>query len=80
MIRNLAKLSGTALVADAFILIGCERFIGNLRRELMVVVYIVVNETTVLSKHGLADVQWFNPDSFPLLIGTAVFAFEGIGL
>jgi hypothetical protein len=24
MIRNLAKLSGTALVADAFILIGCE--------------------------------------------------------
>jgi proton-coupled amino acid transporter len=24
MIRNLAKLSGTALIADAFILIGCE--------------------------------------------------------
>ncbi len=26
MIRNLAKLSGTALVADAFILVGCEDF------------------------------------------------------
>ena len=24
MIRNITKLSGTALVADAFILIGCE--------------------------------------------------------
>ncbi|ODN95920.1 solute carrier family 36 (proton-coupled amino acid transporter) [Cryptococcus wingfieldii CBS 7118] len=66
MIRNLAKLSGTALVADAFILIG--------------ILYIGGNEISVLSKSGVADVQLFNPDSFPLLIGTAVFAFEGIGL
>ncbi|WVQ66001.1 uncharacterized protein L199_004179 [Kwoniella botswanensis] len=66
MIRNLAKLSGTALVADAFILIG--------------LIYIGFNEGSVLSKYGVADVKLFNENSFPLLIGTAVFAFEGIGL
>ncbi|WVO15887.1 hypothetical protein L204_103552 [Cryptococcus depauperatus] len=66
MVRNLAKLSGTALIADAFILIG--------------IIYIGGNEISVLSKSGVADVQLFNPTSYPLLIGTAVFAFEGIGL
>lgn len=66
MIRNLAKLSGTALIADAFILIG--------------IIYIGGNEISVLSKNGIADVALFNKQSFPLLIGTAVFAFEGIGL
>ncbi|WWC62296.1 uncharacterized protein I303_104892 [Kwoniella dejecticola CBS 10117] len=66
MIRNLAKLSGTALIADAFILIG--------------IFYIGYNEGSVLSKYGIADVKLFNQNSFPLLIGTAVFAFEGIGL
>lgn len=67
MIRNLAKLSGTALVADAFILVG--------------LVYIASSEVGTIVKKGVApDVLLFNRDNFPLLIGTAVFAFEGIGL
>ncbi|KIM19611.1 hypothetical protein M408DRAFT_31078 [Serendipita vermifera MAFF 305830] len=66
MIRNLAKLSFTALVADVFILIG--------------IVYIGWNEVAVIVERGVAPLKWFNEKDFPLLIGTAVFSFEGIGL
>lgn len=55
MIRNIQKLSGTALVADAFILFG--------------LVYIFSNEIKVLSEVGMAKVALFNPKDFPLLIG-----------
>ncbi|KDE04597.1 hypothetical protein MVLG_04977 [Microbotryum lychnidis-dioicae p1A1 Lamole] len=66
MIRNIQKLSGTALIADAFILFG--------------LVYIFSNEIKLLVDNGIADVALFNRKDFPLLIGTAVFSFEGIGL
>ncbi|KZT07722.1 uncharacterized protein LAESUDRAFT_724718 [Laetiporus sulphureus 93-53] len=66
LIRNLAKLSTTALIADAFILAG--------------LIYIFGSEAAIMSKQGHADVQFFNPRDWPLLIGTAVFSFEGIGL
>ncbi|GAA5865037.1 hypothetical protein JCM8547_007690 [Rhodosporidiobolus lusitaniae] len=66
MIRNIQKLSGTALVADVFIILG--------------LVYIFSSEIALLADRGIAKVALFNPNNFPLLIGTAVFAFEGIGL
>jgi len=66
LIRNLAKLSTTALVADAFILAG--------------LIYIFGSEAGIMAKQGHAEVQLFNSRDWPLLIGTAVFSFEGIGL
>jgi proton-coupled amino acid transporter len=66
LIRNLAKLSTTALVADVFILAG--------------LVYIFGSEFGIIAERGIAKVELFNPKDFPLLIGTAVFSFEGIGL
>ncbi|KAF8623681.1 hypothetical protein AX17_007379 [Amanita inopinata Kibby_2008] len=66
LIRNLAKLSTTALVADAFILVG--------------LVYIFGSEFKIIMERGIAHVEMFNPKDFPLFIGTAVFSFEGIGL
>ena len=55
MIRNIQKLSGTALVADVFILLGLA--------------YIFGNEIKVIVENGVADVALFNPVDFPLLIG-----------
>jgi len=55
MVRNLEKLSTTALIADGFILVG--------------LVYIFGNEFAVLGANGVADVKMFNPTDYALLIG-----------
>ena len=55
LVRDLAKLSSTALVADAFILAG--------------LIYIFGSEISLVSSRGFAHVELFNPKDFPLFIG-----------
>ncbi|WFD44036.1 hypothetical protein MPSI1_002701 [Malassezia psittaci] len=66
LVRRIAKLSSAALVADVFILAG--------------IFYLFYYEIDHLARDGMAKVVLFNRVDFPLLIGTAVFTFEGIGL
>jgi solute carrier family 36 (proton-coupled amino acid transporter) len=66
LIRNIAKLSSTALVADVFIVAG--------------LIYIFGSEAVIMSKNGPGHVEMFNPKDFTLMVGTAIFSFEGIGL
>ena len=55
LIRNLAKLSTTALIADAFILAG--------------LIYIFGSEAGIMARNGIAKVELFNAKDWPLLIG-----------
>jgi solute carrier family 36 (proton-coupled amino acid transporter) len=55
LVRNLAKLSTTALVADVFILAG--------------LIYIFGSEGRLLAERGHAHVELFNAKDWPLLIG-----------
>lgn len=66
LIRDIGKLGFTALVADAFILLG--------------LVYLYYYDIfTIVTNHGIADIKLFN-SSWTLFIGTAIFTFEGVGL
>jgi proton-coupled amino acid transporter len=66
MVRDLAKLSGTALIADFFILLG--------------LVYLYYWGALTIFEDGVADIKLFNSKSWTLFIGTAIFTYEGIGL
>lgn len=55
LVRNLAKLSTTALVADVFILAG--------------LIYIFGSEANIMAERGHAHVELFNAKDWPLLIG-----------
>ena len=67
LIRDISKLGFTALVADAFIVLG--------------LVYLFYSDIrTLVANHGVSDVVSFNPRDWPLLVGTAIFSYEGIGL
>ncbi|KAG9245874.1 transmembrane amino acid transporter protein-domain-containing protein [Calycina marina] len=67
LLRDISKLGFTALIADAFILIG--------------LVYLYYYDIYTIAKQGgISDIVNFNPNSWTLFIGTAIFTFEGIGL
>lgn len=67
LIRDIGKLGFTALVADAFILLG--------------LIYLYYYDIfTIVQNHGIGDIKLFNPASWTLFIGTAIFTFEGVGL
>jgi solute carrier family 36 (proton-coupled amino acid transporter) len=66
LMRDISKLGATALVADAFIVIGLA--------------YLFYYDILTLSEKGLADIALFNRQDWTLFIGTAIFTFEGIGL
>lgn len=67
LIRDISKLGFTALIADAFILLG-----------LLYLYYYDIY--TIASDSFKLDITLFNPSSWTLLIGTAIFTFEGVGL
>jgi len=67
LVRKIKSFSVTSLIADVFILFGLA--------------YILSFDIFKISSRGIAkDLLWINLESFPLLIGTAMFAFEGICL
>lgn len=67
LIRNISKLGLVALLADIFILMGLG--------------YIWYYDIWSLARRGFEpSVRMFNPSTFTLTIGSAIFTFEGIGL
>ncbi|BFZ55685.1 hypothetical protein PYCC9005_002726 [Savitreella phatthalungensis] len=66
MIRDIGKLSFTALIADAFILLG--------------LLYLYYADIYHIVDRGISDIVLFNERDWTLFIGTAIFTFEGIGL
>ncbi|KAI1501108.1 transmembrane amino acid transporter protein-domain-containing protein [Biscogniauxia marginata] len=66
LFRDIGKLGFTALIADAFIVIGLA--------------YLFYYDILTLNTNGLADIILFNQKDWTLFIGTAIFTFEGIGL
>jgi solute carrier family 36 (proton-coupled amino acid transporter) len=65
--RNINNIQKLALAADLFILAG--------------LVYLYYFDIlTLVAQKGVSDIVNFNPQSWTLFIGTAIFTFEGIGL
>ena len=65
--RNLNNIAFIVYVADVFILLG--------------IAYLYFYGIgTIVVQRGISDIVLFNPESWTLLIGTAIFTFEGIGL
>ncbi|KAL4873240.1 hypothetical protein BDV12DRAFT_99186 [Aspergillus spectabilis] len=67
LIRDISKLGFTALIADFFILLG--------------LIYLFYYDfLTISAQGGIAEIVPFNPSTWTLFIGTAIFTYEGVGL
>ncbi|KAF9210036.1 neutral amino acid transporter [Haplosporangium sp. Z 27] len=67
LVRNIGKLGISVIIADACIIVG--------------LVYVYVYDIKELARnHGSPSLRLFNGHDFGLFIGTAVFAYEGIGM
>nr|MCP8717217.1 amino acid transporter [Asgard group archaeon] len=71
LIRDITKLSLLAVLANIFIFTGLFTIL-----YFMIFQWLGVNN----GKFGSGIVYYFNQSEFSLFIGTAIFAFEGIGL
>jgi proton-coupled amino acid transporter len=67
LIRDISKLGFTALIADVFIMLG--------------LIYLYYYDIfTIVQQGGVSDISAFNPSTWTLFIGTAIFTYEGVGL
>jgi solute carrier family 36 (proton-coupled amino acid transporter) len=67
LIRDISKLGFTALIADVFIMLG--------------LIYLYYYDiASIVDQRGVSDITTFNPATWTLFIGTAIFTFEGVGL
>ncbi|OXV10931.1 hypothetical protein Egran_01308 [Elaphomyces granulatus] len=67
LIRDISKLGFTALIADVFIMLG--------------LIYLYYYDIfTIVQQGGASDISAFNPSTWTLFIGTAIFTYEGVGL
>ncbi|KAJ1643791.1 hypothetical protein LPJ64_004477 [Coemansia asiatica] len=65
-VRRIKQFAPFALAANIFIMLGLA--------------YVLVYDVAGIATRGPADIVQYNPLRFPLLVGTAVFAFEGVTL
>ncbi|KAJ2658582.1 hypothetical protein IW148_004627 [Coemansia sp. RSA 1199] len=65
-VRKIKQFAPFALVANACIMSGLA--------------YVLIYDVGYIWSHGIANIVQYNPLRFPLLVGTAVFAFEGVTL
>ncbi|KAJ1666253.1 hypothetical protein IW140_003245 [Coemansia sp. RSA 1813] len=65
-VRRIKQFAPFALAANIFIMLGLG--------------YVLAYDIFNISSHGMAEIVQYNPARFPLFVGTAVFAYEGVTL